>query len=734
MKKSIRNVICLLVLFCSGFTALSGTMLQASAPVSSLKVRVIDHQGTPLDNVRVWQNGEPVGNTGPNGEIHLTVHERTSTLTFSREGFIPVTREFRPSLRNPVAVVILEAVLLTETISVTATVTPSSLQNLPRAQDKLDRLDIRAGLPVSPVEIAQTTPSVSFLGSGGQSITPTIRGTGRRRILLLLNGVRVLSDRRAGTSASFVPASWLTAMEVLRGPGNVFFGSDAIGGVLTMETFPEPEHMIGSELYLSFGNAANEASFSVNHGDQLGGGLYQMSLAHTTSSDYSSPRGDVFHSGAENSAFQGSYHWEHANGSTMISFLGSRGRHIGKPDRENNPLSRTENPARSDRFLTLQSNLNQLPGADSWQLLLNANPFSYELSKQDFAAETLEFSRTSGLNTTGSISGIRQLSPLFSARYGLDLFMRHDLTITNIQQTPDHVSASVPLDGGKRSDTGLFIALQSDENRRLSFMGGVRMTRHTSRVQLTDQAIADRETSFSWQTGARYRISRHVNGFINISRGFRFPSLSERYYSGLTGRKTVIANPGLQPEQNLEIDMGIRLRSEQASVGFFVFENRISDMIERFRLDDGRYTHDNVSEGTIRGIELEGELAPTSWIRFHGSYTRYRGRTSTDQYLNDVPAARLKAGVRCNHNRFVWGLDWEHLSGKSDPGPAEIENPGSSRLQLHISWFISSKWQIFLKGNNLSDVAYFPNADPDMPLAPGRSWRFGIQFSPTAAP
>lgn len=734
MKKRLRSLVCLLVLFHSSLVALSGVIPQSDHPTHHLKIRVMDNRGTVLADVQVWKDGQPVERTDVNGELLLPVRERRCVLTFSREGYLPVTRAFQPSPRNPVAVVILETLLLAETISVTATVTPSSLQDLPRAQDKLDRLDIRSTLPFSPVEIAQTTPAVSFLGSGGQSITPTIRGTGRRRILLLLNGVRVLSDRRAGTSASFIPAPWITTMEVVRGPGSVFFGSDAIGGVLTMETVPDAGTIRRSELYLSYGTVADETGISVIHGDQLGAGSYQISLAHSRSDNYKSPLGTVYNSGAENSAIQGSYNWGHANGGTVISFLGSLGRQIGKPDRENDPDTRTENPTRSDHFLTLHTTLNRLSGADVWDVLVNVNPFSYELTKQDLAAETVESSRTSGLNATVSVSGSRRVSSLFSARYGLDLFLRKNLTITNMQQAPDQHAASVPLNDGSRSDTGLFFALQSDESKRLSFMGGIRMTRHATRIQLDDETIGENETSFSWQTGARYRVSQYVNGFLNISRGFRFPSLSERYYSGLTGRRTVIANPDLKPEQNLEFDLGIRLHHKRASLGIFLFENRISRMIERFRLTDGRYTHDNVSEGSIQGIELEGQLLPANWLRIHGSYTRYRGRTSTNDPLNDVPAASMKAGISCNHNRFVWGLDWEHLSGKPDPGPAEILNRHAARLQMHISWFISSKWQVFLKGDNLSNAAYYPNADPDMPLAPGRSWRFGIQFSPNAAP
>ena len=71
---------------------------------------------------------------------------------------------------------------------------------------------------------------------------PALRGLGRGRTLILIDGARVTAERRAGPSATYLDPASLAAVEVLRGPGSVIYGSDAFGGVLQAVTRdPDPD-------------------------------------------------------------------------------------------------------------------------------------------------------------------------------------------------------------------------------------------------------------------------------------------------------------------------------------------------------------------------------------------------------------------------------------------------------------------------------------------------------------
>ena len=72
--------------------------------------------------------------------------------------------------------------------------------------------------------------------SEGQAAVPAIRGLARGRTLILIDGARVSSERRAGPSATFLDPTVVEGIDVARGPGSVAYGSDAFGGVISVRT------------------------------------------------------------------------------------------------------------------------------------------------------------------------------------------------------------------------------------------------------------------------------------------------------------------------------------------------------------------------------------------------------------------------------------------------------------------------------------------------------------------
>ena len=72
--------------------------------------------------------------------------------------------------------------------------------------------------------------------SEGQAAVPAIRGLARGRTLILVDGSRATSERRAGSNASFLDPGAIRTIEVARGPGSVAYGSDAFGGVIAVRT------------------------------------------------------------------------------------------------------------------------------------------------------------------------------------------------------------------------------------------------------------------------------------------------------------------------------------------------------------------------------------------------------------------------------------------------------------------------------------------------------------------
>lgn len=84
----------------------------------------------------------------------------------------------------------------------------------------------------------QTTSTDPFNGFGGF----TIRGVGGNRTQILVDGSRV-PERIIDGTRDYLDLDFTKQVEIIRGPGSVLWGSDALGGIVAVETL-DPEDLL----------------------------------------------------------------------------------------------------------------------------------------------------------------------------------------------------------------------------------------------------------------------------------------------------------------------------------------------------------------------------------------------------------------------------------------------------------------------------------------------------------
>ena len=77
---------------------------------------------------------------------------------------------------------------------------------------------------------------MSLNGQGGLLQSYSIRGMSRSRVRTEIDGVPIITDRAAGNSASFLPPALIRTVTVQKGGSSAFYGSDAMGGVVSLQT------------------------------------------------------------------------------------------------------------------------------------------------------------------------------------------------------------------------------------------------------------------------------------------------------------------------------------------------------------------------------------------------------------------------------------------------------------------------------------------------------------------
>ena len=102
----------------------------------------------------------------------------------------------------------------------------------------IDRSEIERKQFSSLQDLLRTVPGVTYSNTGGlgKTTSVSIRGTGNRHALVLVDGQKVGSATLGETAFEHFPIDQIERVEVLRGPRSSLYGSEAIGGVIQIFT------------------------------------------------------------------------------------------------------------------------------------------------------------------------------------------------------------------------------------------------------------------------------------------------------------------------------------------------------------------------------------------------------------------------------------------------------------------------------------------------------------------
>jgi outer membrane receptor protein involved in Fe transport len=622
--------------------------------------------------------------------------------------------------------------LLKEDVTVTALNSAAKAISVPFAQNVVSAVAIKESLPETIVQAVQNSPGIHFIGKGGVSVTPSIRGLARRRIVLLADGARITSDRSAGASAQFFPPEFVRQIEVLRSAASVLYGSDAIGGVIQII----PRDVQNSEAHLATLNfSGNSANQKMNGGFSLAKKFEDFSLLASfqvsKAGDYDSAAGRVLNSGYGYYTGNLVAHYETEERSINLSFLKSAGRDVGKPERANDPGVSSFYPEENTNLLNVSYRENSLIANGTLAFSLFMNPNDYELNKIKQASDQIDISKNSafdfGLRTTLK----KNLNPRLSYQFGFDYYGRTNVDMKNETWKKGNLSgSSLPVENGRRNDLGMYATLSYTGLSGFDLVGGARLGAF-SRSAISDGTYLKKNAQApAFFLGITRKIKDSLTLFINAGTAFRVPSLSEAFYTGITGRSSIVGNPDLEPEKSLNIDAGLKIHHKSIFLGAYLFQYSIRDMIEKFPLSDTSYTYENIERGRIRGLELEFQFQPSKKLEIFGNGFYYRGiSTASGDYLNDVPSAKLFLGAKYWLGRFWSEVDWLASAAVTHPGPAETSIPAYQVTDLKIGYYFSNRLFLFLKIANLFDREYYANADPDIPVAKGLDLSMGLNLN-----
>lgn len=662
--------------------------------------RVTSGDGVPIENARV--DGPEGGTrfTDYRGDFSFPDLESPAELTVSHPRFLEATVE---AGGGTVVVELEPKQEIFHEIAVSANRGETSFSPTSSSASVIDVESM--AIPVSTLaDIVATAPGVAENGQGGIFQTYSIRGVARQRVLTLLAGMRVVGERRAGVSASFVDPRLMGKVDVIRGPSSTYYGSGALGGVVQMfpRTFEETTVEIG---YDDNGNGSHELF-------GWGDGAWSLGVAHRRSEQGETAGGRELNDGFDQVSTTLSRAWRRGQIDYSLQTIASRGRDIGKSNSDY-PNRVTVYPEENHLMMRLA-----MRGESGWRLdaWVHPNDLRTRVSRDGRLMTTDNEAFDLGFNWQ-SRSRWDESTEL---RYGVEYFGRKGVLAEELIEPVDGRAGptifQTPLDGGE-DELGLYGAYERNWSGAVLLVGGrlaVQRQRQRGAETREDSAL----TGF---VGVVVPLKAGLELAANVGSGLRFPSLSERFFSGATPRGNVMGNPELEAERSLSRDLALRYYGTKLFLSTGIFRTRVRNYIERIEFAPEELSFLNLAKGELTGLEVDGgyRLSEDCGLTFGGHLIE--GRSRDDEPLADVPADRIFVGSSWRGRRWSVRNRLEHRFAKSDAGSGEMAIGSASLLSGAVALELENGVEVALVGRNLFDEEYFNSADDKVEVARGRS-------------
>lgn len=705
--------------------------LIVACPVAAFEGKVVDQNGDPVrgadvailgsaGNARTDQNGRFTWISDPPTPFEVLIVLPNGTY------MSPVVVSEIPESG---AITLRVEPLLSESVMVTSGAAPSIDASPGSAMTLVPQEDIAVRHPATLTDVIANVPGASSVSDLHSSV-PSLRGLARGRTLLLIDGARVTTERRAGPSATFLDPFFLDGVEVARGPGSVGYGSDAFGGVIHARTRrAQPGSPTSIRMRGALGAGLPEATGGVEltHGLDHGGIVIQA--RYRNFEEYRSPDGYVFNSQASDKGFLGRFTHAVSDGELAVGWQTSLARDTGRPDTRGEAVE-TSYPEESSHRLTLSYDLE--PRAGFTRIGFQGFWGRYRLvTERETAGDGAEPTTVSVADVVANDFSFRSFGvrPLGKARWelGVDVNGRYGLQARDASSFLDREGNAVveheqlAIDDAKRTDVGLYSSTEVLVGS-FSFGAGVRLDRVTT---ANDAGVfgsqSTENTALSGYGSVKVELARGVSLTGQVAHGFRDPTLSDRYFRGISGRGVVVGNPRLEPERANQFDAALRFVTGPTRWAVFGYFYRFSDLIERFETMDDLFFFRNRGTADIRGVEVEMQSKLGGDFHLEVSGQIARGDTRDDDAsIDDIPGANVKAQLRRNFSERGYAqVRVGYFLEDDRPGPSEIVTPRYGTLDFSAGVRVSPVVQVRGLVRNVFDTAYPVSPDARAVLAPG---------------
>jgi iron complex outermembrane receptor protein len=582
--------------------------------------------------------------THGDGSFHLHALPFGSyTLRVERLGYRTVERavDFGPDA-SPLLVEMEESAVDIAGLVVTGTLTERGADETLRPVNVLAGEELQRRLEETVAATLASEPGLTATSMGPATARPVIRGLSGDRVLLLEDGQRVgdVSNSGPDHATALDPAS-ARRIEVVRGPGALLYGSNALGGVVNVIREEVPRDVV-HDLH----GTATLQNRTVN--DSWGGHLsgtvpladhvpLRFELSGRSSADLATPVGPLENTAIESLGGGAGASWVDDGWGSLGGAFRYHRNHYGIPGgfvggheegvRVEMERSSTKAELHMDQGVGPFESL-EADAVYTWYRHSEIEPpdiLGTFFKRQAVSGELLARHGAVGPFTSGAVGG-RASGERHDFGGSLDtpdarLFTAAAFLYQEMDLDP------VVVEAGLRYDWSRVEPLQPDPE---SDIGNVR----TRSFQAASGSV-----------GLLYRATELMTLGASVARAFRTPDVNELYSEGphLAAYSFEVGNPDLGTEVGTGVDVFVRLGSGRLQAELTGFHNRISGYVFPRETGDTSRTRLPVFQFSSEDAVLTGFETSLRWtvvpdLVVEGTSSFVRGTVEdTDEPLPLIP-------------------------------------------------------------------------------------------------
>lgn len=701
-----------------------------------------------------------------------------------------------------------EEVYTFDEVVVSATRTEQNKEDVSSSIATVSREDLDETMTSNLKDTLKYEPGVDVQGSGRFGVSGfNIRGMEDSRVKVMVDGVQQPVPYNPGASQqrkfpNTIETDTLVGVEVNKGPSSSLYGSDALGGVVLFRT-KNPDDVLATEgdehrfgIKSSYASVNSEFKNTLTWAMRKGDWETITMLTYADGKEYQTHGDGADILGPDRGAADPA-DTQLMNGLAKVYYQAN--------DRHRLGATVEYFDYQHDSFLASEEGYEMMPGfvyTDSSvedhnkRLRLGfEHEWQVNSSMADDLAWTVSYQQTESQSDnydTTNFAGMPPFMPSYDdrmrnrQRISQDDSVQFDVQLNKLVERETHYheitygasflnnkfslenndyfiksgQAGVPdgtvspgSTGLPNADTrqwGIFIQDQAffmDE--KLVVSAGLRYDSFETSPETTEGYEVEHEgnknDAFTGRLGAVYHVDTLFSPYVQVSQGFKAPTVYDLYYSYSEGA-IFRGNPNLKPEESISYEMGFRGKSERVSYEFSAFYNDYTNFIAETTIghdaaeDKDIITMKNIDEARIYGAEFSTMLLGPSgtYARLGLAYANGEDKKTGKELDSIAPfTTNLGLGFRDANDTYGALANWK-IVAKKDEWQQEDNVEAPSYSIVDVTAYYRPMKDLTLRAGlfNALDEKYWLYNDlrgedeglKDIDTQAGRNWGISAEY------